>query len=131
VVAAELIFTRYKTSYSVYVKNIQKLSVAQIQELEHFVKLRHGYFDFNTFSFSIQKKISFKEFTKLLNSLNITAVVEENIIKTRDDIMKINFGKYKGMFYSDLPDSYLLWLSKNYNGEDRNIITQELQNRNL
>ena len=130
-VAAELIFTRYKTSYSVYVKNIQKLSVAQIQELEHFVKLRHGYFDFNTFSFSIQKKISFKEFTKLLNSLNITAVVEENIIKTRDDTTKINFGKYKGMFYSDLPDSYLLWLSKNYNGEDRNIITQELQNRNL
>jgi len=131
VVAAQLIFTQYRTSYSVYIENMQELSVAQIQELEHFVKLRHGYFDFNTFSFSIQKKITFNEFTKLLNSLKIKAVVKENIIKKTADNKKINFGKYKGMSYGELPDSYLLWLSKNYNGEDRNIITQELQNRSL
>ncbi len=130
-VAAELLFTRYRASYTVYVKNMQELSVSQIQELEHFVSVRHGYFDFHTFSFSIQKKIGFKEFTKLLSSLDITAVVEEKIVKNTEDTAKINFGKYKGMLYNDLPDSYLLWLSKNYSGKDRNIITQELQNRNL
>jgi len=44
---------------------------------------------------------------------------------------KINFGKYKGMAYNELPDSYLLWLKSNYIGSDREIICSEIAKRNI
>ena len=127
----ELLFTRYPNSFRVSVENLEQLSVAQIQELQKFVMVRHGYFDFDKACFSIQKRLSFTEFKKLLSSLNIDALVSEKELQTITHSEQISFGQYKGMLYSELPDSYLLWLKKNYNGKDRAIIVAQLQKRKL
>ena len=75
-----LIFTKYKNSFSVNVSNMEKLSVAQIQEVEYFVSARKGIFNFETYCFEIQKKIEFPEFISLLKHVGLDSHCEENII---------------------------------------------------
>jgi len=124
------IFTAYKNSFCVFVKNLENLSVEQIQDIQAFVKKRNGIFDFNSYSFVIQKKIEFYEFEKLIQKSSIEAnCIEKPLIKKQSP--RVDFGEYKGLFYKELPNSYLLWLKNNYLGKNRAIIENELKNRNL
>jgi hypothetical protein len=127
---AHFVFTKFHNSFSVHVENLEQLSVEQIQTIESFVKQRKGLFDFNTYTFVIQKRLEFSEFVSLLQKSAIDATCEENFLKVQQT-QKIEFGKYKGLAYSDLPDSYLLWLKSNYNGKNRETIDAELKFRNL
>ena len=127
---AHFIFTRYPHSFSVHVKNLEKLSVEQIQSIETFVNARNGVFDFETYTFVIQKKLEFDEFTVLIKYSLPESTYEEKKLKIQQKA-KVEFGKYKGMFYSDLPDSYLLWLKSNYRGKDREIVDAELNFRTI
>ena len=127
---AHFIFTRYPHSFSVHVKNLEKLSVEQIQSIETFVNARNGVFDFETYTFVIQKKLEFDEFTALIKYSLPESTYEEKKLKIQQKA-KVEFGKYKGMFYSDLPDSYLLWLKSNYRGKDREIVDAELNFRTI
>ncbi len=129
-VKPHFIFTKYTNSFSVYVENLEKLSVEQIQELQNFVAQRKGVFDFNSFTFVIQKRLDFEEFTVLLKHSKIDAECEEKIVYTSTD-EKIEFGKYKGMKIFELPDTYLLWLKSNYRGPQRESIENEIQRRTL
>ena len=124
------IFTKQKDSFNVHVKNLEELSVEQIQSIEEFVKMRNGYFDFETYTFTIYKKLEYYEFLKLLDLLHVKAFVQETTVETKSSA-KIGFGQYKGMFYWELPDSYLLWLKNNYTGKDREIICEEVAKRKL
>jgi hypothetical protein len=126
----KLIFTKYHDSFIVEVKNMELLEVLQIKQLQDFVKIRKGIFDFQTYSFKINKKIQYTDFIDLLKHLNIDANIEENILKVKQNI-KVDFGKYKGMFFSELPDSYLLWLKSSYMGKNRDDIDVEIKSRNL
>jgi len=123
-------FTSFTNSFRVLVDNLEELSVTQIQEIEAFVKERKGIFDFNTYSFSIQKRLEFSEFVTLLKELNIHAksTQQHRVTKKQD---RISFGQYKGMQYNELTDSYLLWLQGNYSGKDRTIIDKEIKRRKL
>lgn len=127
---AHLIFTRYTNSFSVLVKNLEDLSVEQIQEIEAFVSNRNGIFDFDTYTFTIQKKLEFNEFVSLIEYTSLKATCEEIVLKIQQKV-KVEFGKYKGMFYSDIPDAYLLWLKSNYRGKDRDIVDAELSFRTI
>ncbi len=127
---AHFVFTKFHNSFSVHVENLEQLSVEQIKTIESFVKQRNGLFDFNTYAFVIQKRLEFSEFVSLLQKSEIDAICEENFFKVQQT-QKIEFGKYKGLAYSDLPDSYLLWLKSNYNGKNRETIDAELKFRNL
>ncbi len=127
---AHLVFTQRYASYTVNVPNLEKLSVSQIQELQDFVAARSGVFDFNTYSFSIQKRFEFHEFELLIKELSIDARCEENII-VKSTQPRIGFGQYKGMQYNELTNSYMLWLKTNYSGKDRDIINKELKKRKL
>ena len=127
---AKLVFTQYKSSFSVHVENLEKLEVSQIQELQEFVSSRNGVFDFNTYTFVIQKKLEFKEFLELMKYSTISSTCREHIL-TQKQHVKVSFGKYKGMLYSDLPDSYLLWLKSSYHGKERDIIDAEINYRKL
>ena len=49
------IFTKYANSFSVHIQNLEQLSVEQIQNIQTFVEQRKGVFDFETYSFVIQK----------------------------------------------------------------------------
>jgi len=127
---AQFIFTKYPNSVSVHVENLEELRVEQIQEIEEFVRIRNGIFDFETYTFVIQKKIEFYEFVSLLEHAGIKADCVEKTLKITNNA-KIEFGQYKGMLYSEIPDSYLLWLKKNYRGKDREVLDLELTNRGL
>ncbi len=124
------VFTKFHNSFSVQVTNLEELSVYQIKEIESFVQQRKGIFDFNIYTFVIQKRLEFNEFLLLLQKSEIDAVCEENFLKIQQT-QKVEFGKYKGLTYSELPDSYLLWLKSNYSGKNREIIEAELKFRNL
>jgi len=130
IIKPHLIFTKYNNSFSVYVKNLEKLSVKQIQELQKFVAQRKGVFDFNSFTFVIQKRLEYEEFVQLIKHTSIEAVFEEIVLVRKTDA-KIDFGKYKGMKFNELPDAYLVWLRANYRGKDRELIDVELKSRKL
>lgn len=123
-------FTQYQKSFKVHVENLEHLSVTQIQEIEHFVKERKGIFDFTSYSFFIQKKVNFEEFTHLLKELHLLAICTESFLLEKSE-PRIAFGEYKGMFYSELPLSYLLWLKSNYFGVQKNILDKELKKRGV
>jgi len=125
---ARFIFTGYKNSFKVFVKNLESLSVSQIQEIQKFVEARKGIFDFTTYTFVIQKRLEFEEFVKVIDLLPINAIVTNDPVK---EIQKdrVGFGQYKGMYYSELPDSYLVWLQSNYHGPDKELIDSELKRR--
>ena len=127
---AQLFFTECKNSFSVYIKNLEELTIEQIKQLEHFVSTRRGVFDFNTYSFAIQKRLSFKEFVYLIERSGIEATCKETLIET-SAMPRVEFGQYKGMYYSELPDSYLLWLKSNYRGKDKETLESELNRRGL
>ena len=129
-IKADFIFTKYAKSFSVHIKNLEQLTVEQIQEIEDFVKLRNGIFDFNAYTFSIQKKIEYSEFVQLIENSNIQAKLSEHIIQRKFQA-RVGFGQYKGMQYNELPDSYMLWLKTNYKGHDRDVIETELKRRKL
>ena len=129
-IRAHLIFTQFYNSFNVKVKNLEKLSVEQIQEIESFVSKRKGIFDFNTYTFSIQKKIEFSTFVTLLKSTGLNVHCEENIVQEKE-YKRIGFGQYKGMQYNELPNSYILWLKSNYRGYEKEFIEEELKKRNL
>jgi len=124
------IFTRHANSFSVRVENLEKLDISQIQEIERFVHERKGVFDFQTYTFVIQKRIEFEEFCMLLNHLGIEATCQENFAKPHPSSTKIEFGKYKGAQLCELPDEYLEWLKRNYRGGQREEIEQEYRRRN-
>ena len=124
------IFTKKINSFSVHVENLEKLHVKQIQVIQDFVSARNGYFDFNTYTFTIKKNLEFQEFVKLLKTLHVDSVIEEKTLHLKNNA-RIEFGQYKGMFYNELPDSYLLWLKNNYIGKDREILCNEITSRNL
>jgi hypothetical protein len=124
-------FTQYKNSFHVKVENLELLEVRQIQEIESFVQERKGVFDYETYSFVLQKKINFEEFCTLLEHLEIKATCQENFLHSEASRNAIDFGKYKGSRYSELPDEYLTWLKRNYRGIHREEIDKEFSRRNL
>ncbi len=126
----QLAFTKHANSFNVKVVNLESLSVEQIQAIELFVKKRKGIFDFNSYTFVIQKKIEFSEFVSLIQHSKIEATCQEMLIVKKEK-SRVGFGQYKGMIYDELPNSYMLWLKTNYRGQDRDIIEQELKKRNL
>jgi uncharacterized protein (DUF3820 family) len=127
---AHLVFTHFENFYNVLVPNLEKLSVEKIKELENFVSLRNGIFDFETYSFVIQKRLEFYEFSALINHLGMDATVQERLI-VKETEPRVGFGQYKGMQYNELPNSYMLWLKTNYRGFDKDKIDKELQKRKL
>lgn len=124
------LFCAHRDSYSVKVQNLESLSVAQIVEIEAFVKSRKGIFDFNTYTFAIQKRVSFEEFAHLLGTLHYDVFLQE-LKEESKTLPRVAFGEYKGMFFSELPQGYLLWLEANYFGTQKALISEELKKRPL
>ncbi len=124
------IFTQYKNSLRVYIPNLESLDVATIQNIEQFVLKRKGYFDFNTYTFVLQKRLEYKEFKQVVEVSGLDVDFEQNKIEQVSK-PRVSFGQYKGLFYSELPDSYLLWLKNNYRGREKEIIEEEIKSRNL
>ena len=126
----ELVFTKLQRSFQVNILNLESLDVKTIQQLEHFVKVRNGIFDFELYRFEIQKNIDIYEFKALMSYAGIECLCSERLIY-QDESPRIEFGQYKGMFFSDLDDAYILWLKSNYRGSQKKILDTEVEKRDL
>lgn len=124
------IFTQYKNSLRVDIPNLEALDIATIQNIEQFVAIRKGYFDFTTYSFVLQKRLEYEAFQQVVKASGLDVEFEHNQIEQQIK-PRVGFGQYKGLFYSELPDSYLVWLKNNYSGKDKTIIEEEVKSRNL
>lgn len=129
-VIPNFIFLNHNNSFSVKISNLEVLSVEQIQEIQKFVSVRKGIFDFSSHSFVIQKRIGFEEFQNLLKYSDLKATTIQKF-HYEEQKARVTFGKYKGLHYSELPDSYMLWLKTNYNGKEKDKIVEELNRRGL
>lgn len=140
----KLIFFEHKNSFTLQIVNLDRLSVEQIKVLEDFCRVRRGIFDFEKERISIQKRLSQEDVEKLFQLLKIDVQFFEpqNIAKKKPEksekaarpkepSAKITFGKYKGKSYSELPDNYLQWLAKNYNGSENENISNEIMRRTI
>jgi len=128
-VKAHFIFHKYAHAYKVEIPNLEELSVEQIKEIQNFVSFRNGIFDFNNYSFKIQKTLEYEAFVSLIEKLGFDCKCEERK-RVYKEIPRIGFGQYKGMYISDLPDSYLMWLKNNYHGEQKELFLKEISKRN-
>lgn len=126
----KFIFTSHQNSFKVLVENLEQLSVEQIQEIQEFVKKRKGIFDFIKYTFVIQKRLEFDEFQRLIELSELDALCYDAPVITIPKA-RVSFGQYKGMYYAELPDSYLLWLKGNYFGSGRKFVDNELKKRRL
>ncbi|MEA3228941.1 MAG: hypothetical protein U9P38_07710, partial [Campylobacterota bacterium] len=77
------IFTKYYNHFNVYVKNLENLSVEQIQEIEDFVEKRYGFFNFETYSFQVQKRLDFDDFVTLMKISGFEADFKEKFLKKK------------------------------------------------
>lgn len=128
-------FVTYRNYFTLTVENLAQLSVAQIQRLEKFASDRRARLDFNTARMRIAKRIDFHGLNQLLALSGIKADTIESEIKRKKDKSSVDpiigFGKHRGMYYSEIPVEYLLWLKKNYQGHERTALDRELMNRSL
>lgn len=125
-----LSYTQYSRYFSCKIENINELSVEVLQKLESFISARSGKLDYEKESFIIPKKIEMHHLQELFNITGIDVFLTEKAPNVRiADSAVINFGKFKGTKWINLEDDYLLWLSKNINGDDRYTALSELQRR--
>jgi hypothetical protein len=124
------VFTQLQNSFRVHIPNLEELRVSDIQAIEAFVQQRKGYFDFNSYSFVIQKRLEYEAFEKLIKESNLDGVLQNAPLQQPTE-PRVGFGQYKGLFYSELPDSYLLWLQNNYRGIERAFLEKEIAKRKL
>ena len=82
-VQPKFIFTKYFNYFEVYIENLEKLSVNQIQDIELFVKKRKGIFDFNRYTFSIQKRLEFYQFLSLMEYEKFDVECRNKIIQKK------------------------------------------------
>lgn len=82
------IFIKQSNSFSVYVKNLEELSINQVHNIETFVKIRQGYFNFETYTFAIYKKLEYYEFVKLLDLLHVEVFLQEDILDIQSSAKK-------------------------------------------
>jgi hypothetical protein len=124
------VFTQLSSSFRVHIPNLEDLEVSNIQKIEAFVKERKGYFDFNSYSFVLQKRLDYEEFQRLIEQSGLDVTLQ-NSPQQNLSAPRVSFGQYKGLFYTELPDSYLIWLKNNYHGNQRAFLDAELKRRNL
>lgn len=129
------LYEQYRDRLLLKVINLTSLSVPQIQALERFASERRGWFDFNTHTIHLEKRLDIEHLEKLFASSGIMVTLEE---KERQEVppkcdmqAKIGFGKYKGHAYAEIPDDYLKWLKSNYYGPEREVLENEIRRRAL
>ena len=78
------------------------------------------FFRYDLQQFGIRRKLDKKQILQIFELLEIETEIVKTIVMDEDDSIKnqiVDFGKYKGDRWCDIPLNYLKWLySKNQNG---------------
>lgn len=134
-----LVYKQFSRFFLLDIQNLSELSVTQIQELEAFAKARNGMFDFKKAQIKITKRIEAHHLAQLFSHTKLQPYIkefeksDESLSSASEEAVPITigFGKHRGTLYGDLPGDYLQWLKRNYKGNERDFILNELQRRGL
>jgi uncharacterized protein (DUF3820 family) len=89
------------------------LGILTIQKLKEFALNRNGYFRHDLKQFGIKRKLNEKDILHIFEQLDINVNIIVSSEKNEDNFMSnqiVDFGKYKGFIWSNVPLRYLEWL---------------------
>ncbi len=118
---AKLTIYEHKSGVNFKIKNIDQLNIETIEKLKNFAIKRDGYFNQDRAKFDIKRKLNQKQILQVFELLEIDVeiVADEDSSKNYPVSQeKIDFGKYKGYKWCDIPLTYLKWLYK----ESENVL---------
>ena len=102
------------------INNFDELGILTIQKLKEFALKRNGYFRYDLKQFGIKRKRNKKQLLQIfeLLELDITIMKSSNIeIDTSIPNLIVDFGKYKGWKWNDVPTDYLEWILTKFDEE--------------
>jgi len=112
------------------IKNFEDLDENGIQELIEFAERRGGFFREDLKRFSIRKRAPIEYLEDIFKRSGIDACITEpqyDVFRPARNMppkeleTTINFGKYKGEKWGDLPDDYLMWIKGAMQGQNSDI----------
>jgi uncharacterized protein (DUF3820 family) len=113
---AKLTLYEHKSGVNFKIKNINQLDIQTIEKLKNFALKRGGYFRQDIAKFDIKRKLNQKQILQVFELLEIAVeIIDDNENSTKDYPTSqeiVNFGKYKGYKWCDIPLTYLKWLYK-------------------
>ena len=126
-----LTYTQYSQYFVCHIDNINELDVPTLQSLEQFAHDRSGSLDYQKESFRIPKRIELPHLQELfkLKGLDVFITQQAPLQHKPLNTATINFGKFKGTKWIDLEQDYLVWLSQNLQGDDKQTAINELERR--
>jgi uncharacterized protein (DUF3820 family) len=95
------------------IKNYMDLGILTIQKLKEFALNRNGYFRHDLKQFGIKRKLNKKDILQIFERLDINVNIIASSEKNEDNSISneiVDFGKYKGLRWSNIPLNYLEWL---------------------
>lgn len=114
-----------------FIKNFNDLDENAIQELIEFAEIRGGFFREDMKRFSIRKRASIEYLEEIFKRSGIDVRITEpqHVFRSAGNMPPkeldetINFGKYKGEKWGDLPPEYLMWIKGAMQGHNAEIAT--------
>jgi len=112
------------------IKNYDQLDENGIQELIEFAERRGGFFREDLKRFSIRKRAPVEYLEEIFKCSGIDVSITEphyEVFKQARNMppkeleTTINFGKYKGEKWGDLPTEYLMWIKGAMQGHNADI----------
>jgi len=125
----QLEITEHQDGIDFLIKNFDDLGILTIQKLKEFALKRNGYFRDELKQFGIKRKFNEKQLYQIfeLLELNITIMKSLQIeIDTSITDLIVNFGKYKGWKWSNVPLNYLQWI---YEQNENKFADEEIKRR--
>ena len=127
---AKLTLYEHRSGVNFRIKNINALDLETVEKLKSFALKRNGYFSHSKAKFDIKRKLNQKQILQVFELLEIEVEIladDENSIKNYPTSQEvINFGKYKGYKWCNIPLVYLKWL---YKESENNFAYAEIKRR--
>ena len=126
---AQLKVIEHNDGIDFIINNFNNLDILTIQNLKEFALKRNGYFREDLKQFGIRRKLNEKQLLQIFELLEINITIIKSSKKEEDTSigeMIIDFGKYKGDKWSNIPFNYLQWL---YTQNENRFAYEEIKRR--
>ena len=105
------------------------LGILTTLKFKNFALNRNGYFRYDLKQFGVKRKLKKKDILQIFEHLDINANIIESSEQNEDNFISnkiVNFGKYKGLKWSNIPLNYLEWL---WNESENKFAYEEIKRR--
>lgn len=129
----KLVIQEHQSGVDFKIQNIDELDSKIVEELEAFAVKRNGYFRHDLARFDIKRKLNQKQVLQIFELLDITVEIVDDDINDGNSVSftsasqeTVDFGKYKGFRWCDIPLPYLEWI---YKENENNYAYVEIKRR--